>query len=109
MLLREFQAMAKCRFLNIRLFRLVSGRISANKGFAVCFVFSVYSNELSKNERFEDHLAKLFQKSSMYTNCSLTRAELSLEVKLGFLKCDFFLLHLKPKHSRNPYQIITER
>ena len=97
MLLREFQAMANCRFLNIQLFRLVSGRISANKGFAVCLVFNIYSNKHSKNERFEDHLAKLFQKSSMYTNCSLTRAELSLEVKLGFLKCDFFFITFEAK------------
>lgn len=53
-------------------------------GFAVCFVFSRESNDLPKSERLEDHLTQLFQKCSMYTNCSLTRAEISLGIKFGF-------------------------
>lgn len=90
-LLREFslQAMAQSVLFKYSTCS-VSGRISNNKELAVCFAFSIYYNELSKSRRLEDHLIKLFLKSSMYTNSSLMRAEISLEVKFGFLKCDSF-------------------
>lgn len=47
-----------------------------------------------------------FQESSMYTNLSLARGEMSLVGKFGFQKMWF--LYLEPKHSGSAYQIITE-
>ena len=58
-----------------------------------------YCNEFS--------LTKLFQKSSVYTHCSLTRAEYPWG-KIWISEM-WFLLHLEPKHSRNTYQIMGER
>lgn len=86
---------------------LAPGRISNNKRWAICFVFSMYYNEFSKSERLEAHLTTLFQKSSVYTHRSLTRVELSLEVKSGFLKCDFY--YTRSQSTVGMYQIITER
>lgn len=77
-------------FLNIQLVRSQGEFLIT--GFAVCFVFSRDYNDLPKSKRLEDHLTKLSQKRSMYTNCSLTRAEISLEIKFGFLKYDFYYL-----------------
>lgn len=78
----SFSAMAECHFLNIH-FIQPQGKFLTTKDllFVLYFVCSVMNFQ---NKRLENHLVKLFQKSSMYTNCSLARAEISLEVKFGF-------------------------